>query len=229
MSNLQEQIYIDFLNYDWDSFSEFQEGLKEILESYLDNLKEQDPSVTLIPAVHQQQLIEQAKSFFYCNHTGEILNLDDYLQWKSVNGYKYDKSRKISEITDGDITVDVDVCGAGPVSNEVQVPEIVQVDSSTPATHALNSNSQLDSTNSTNEPQIASITELPKKVEDPPYSTSYQDLVHLIVSGQPVPGIKTIPDTVVPEKSSKSEAAQRLKPWERRESDTASEASTMLN
>ncbi|ODV80494.1 uncharacterized protein CANTADRAFT_47580 [Suhomyces tanzawaensis NRRL Y-17324] len=166
MSNPQEQIYIEYLNYDWDSFSEFQEGLNQILDGYLENLKEQDPSVRSIPPLDKQQLIDQAKSFFYCSHTDNILNLDDYQQWKLVNGDKYAKNKKITEVRDED---------------ETKPKELTQA----------------------------------ATTEDPPYSSNYQDLVELIVSGKPVPGIKDIPDTVLTEKSSVSEAKQRTKPWEK--------------
>ena len=64
-TNTQEDVYIEYLNYDWDSFQEFQDGLQEIMDNYLQNLKEQDPSVTSIPNLDKQQLINQAKSFFF--------------------------------------------------------------------------------------------------------------------------------------------------------------------
>lgn len=94
----QEAVYIDYFNYDWDSFEEFQQGLSQILENYLENLKENDPSITSIPSLDKTQLIEQAKLFFYCTKTGNILELDEYLAWKHQNGYKFDKNAKILEI-----------------------------------------------------------------------------------------------------------------------------------
>lgn len=87
--------------------------------------------------------------------------MDDYNEWKLHNGDKYNKNKKITEITD-------------------------------------DSEDQVNNADS----------------DEPPYSSNYQKLVELIVSGKPVPGIKQIPDTVVPDQSSKPEAKQRLKPWE---------------
>ncbi|KAK6200150.1 uncharacterized protein RJT21DRAFT_121045 [Scheffersomyces amazonensis] len=170
-TNPQEEVYKEFLNYDWDSFSDFQDGLKQILDNYLDNLKEQDASITSIPALDKQQLIDQAKSFFYCSHSGNILNLDDYLQWKLHNGDKYDKNKKITELDSAE-------------------DESLQQSSSSSS--------------------------------DPPYSSNYQELVELIISGKPVPGIKQIPDTVLTEESSKSQASQRVKPWEKAAKEEAS-------
>ncbi|EMG48370.1 hypothetical protein SBY92_003250 [Candida maltosa Xu316] len=149
-TNPQEDVYKEYLNYDWDSFTEFQEGLQEILDNYLTNLKEQDPSITSIPSLDKQQLIDQAKSFFFCNKTGHIINLDDYNEWKLHNG---PSNKKIEEITE----------------------------------------TQSDA---------------------PPYSSNYQELVELITSGKPVPGIKHIPDTVLTDQGSKPTASQRQKPWE---------------
>lgn len=155
MADPQEKVYIEFDNYNWDSFKEFQEGLSEILESHLEQLKESDPSVDRIPAPQKQQLIDQAKSFFFCSHTGNILNLDDFYAWKRNNG--------------GKITY-------------------------------------VDETEAEATPR-----DVPDQV---PYSNNYQHVVDLIVSGKPVPGIKHIPDTVLTEQSSKSEAPIRRKPWE---------------
>lgn len=178
----QEQTYIDYMNYDWDSFDEFKEGLKEILDGFLENMKEQDPSVTAIPPLDKQQLIDQAKSFFYCSHTGNILNLDDYNQWKRSNGDKHIKNNKISELT------------------ETDEPQL--------ESKAIDTTDTKDAKDSKQEPKETT------DGEAPPYSSNYQELVQLIMSGKPVPGIKEIPDTVLPEQSSKSTAKQRTKPWE---------------
>lgn len=44
---------------------------------------------------------------------------------------------------------------------------------------------------------------------------SYNDIVEMILSGKPIPGIKEIPNTVLGEEaSSESSATERKKPWE---------------
>ncbi|MBE7181212.1 MAG: hypothetical protein INR71_08390 [Terriglobus roseus] len=48
-----------------------------------------------------------------------------------------------------------------------------------------------------------------------PYPSSFARIVELITTGQPIPGIKQIPDTVLSGQSSRSTAAARRKPWER--------------
>ena len=48
-----------------------------------------------------------------------------------------------------------------------------------------------------------------------PYPTSFSEIVELISSGKPIPGIKEIPGTVLEGRSSQSTAQGRPKPWER--------------
>lgn len=181
MAESQEAVYLEFLQYDWDSFLEFQEGLNEILMGHLALLKEQDPSVQAIPPHEQQQLIDQAKLFFYCSKTGNILNLDDYYAWKRNNG------DKISLVDDK------------PVGEQ---------ESNAPGTN----DSKLDS------------AQLESGQEEAPYSSNYQNLVDLIVSGKPVPGIKQIPDTVLSDQGSKLEAKSRVKPWEKQNGENPAPA-----
>ncbi|RKP30536.1 hypothetical protein METBISCDRAFT_30819 [Metschnikowia bicuspidata] len=156
----QEAVHLEFHNYNWDSFEEFQQGLSEILESHLESLKEQDPSIKTIPAAQRQQLVDQAKSYFFCSKTGQILNLDDYHAWKLLN------HAKIQEV--------VDKTGIGAAAEGNQQGNTCQ---------------------------------------EAPYSSNYQQLVELIVSGKPVSGIKNIPDTVLSDQKSESRAPCRTKPW----------------
>lgn len=54
-----------------------------------------------------------------------------------------------------------------------------------------------------------------------PYPTSFAHIVELITSGQPVPGIKDIPSTVLEGQGTQPEKARRKKPWEKDETQTA--------
>lgn len=184
MADSQEEVYVKFLNYDWASHKEFQDGLSEIMEGHLESLKELDPSVTSIPPAQKQQLIDQAKSFFFCSSTGHILNLDDFYVWKRNNG--------------GKITLLDDT-------------PTIAIAETTPSTVELKETPQDSST----EPKDAS------EPSETPYSSNYQQLVELIVSGQPVPGIKQIPDTVLADQKSESSARSRTKPWEKVEKTDA--------
>ena len=67
------------------------------MDNHLQSMQEQDPSITSIPALDRQQLIDQAKSFFFCSKTGHIFNLDDYEQWK-LHSNVDDKGKNVDKI-----------------------------------------------------------------------------------------------------------------------------------
>ncbi|CAF9909800.1 MAG: hypothetical protein GOMPHAMPRED_006869 [Gomphillus americanus] len=50
--------------------------------------------------------------------------------------------------------------------------------------------------------------------EQPPYPMTFNEIVELITSGKPVPGIKEIPNTVLEGQASESRISNRKKPWE---------------
>jgi hypothetical protein len=54
-----------------------------------------------------------------------------------------------------------------------------------------------------------------------PYPTSFAHIVELITSGQPVPGIKEIPSTVLTGQGTEPAKPRRKKPWEKDESPAA--------
>ncbi|KAJ6107917.1 hypothetical protein N7523_009240 [Penicillium sp. IBT 18751x] len=49
---------------------------------------------------------------------------------------------------------------------------------------------------------------------EPAYPSSFAHIVELITTGQPIPGIEQIPDTVLSGHDTASEKPQRRKPWE---------------
>ena len=51
------------------------------------------------------------------------------------------------------------------------------------------------------------------------YPLTFNHIVDLITSGQPVPGIKEIPDTLLEGQSSETKKEQRKKPWEKERQD----------
>ncbi len=58
----------------------------------------------------------------------------------------------------------------------------------------------------------------PPELNMPQYSTSYEQLVDMIVNNKPIPGIKKIPDTVLdPKSSSQHVLKERSKPWEKKD------------
>ncbi|KAF2182837.1 hypothetical protein K469DRAFT_636238 [Zopfia rhizophila CBS 207.26] len=56
----------------------------------------------------------------------------------------------------------------------------------------------------------------PNSNEPPaPYPTSFAHIVELVTTGQPIPGIKEIPNTVLTGQGTQAVKAKRKKPWER--------------
>lgn len=53
------------------------------------------------------------------------------------------------------------------------------------------------------------------RASEPAYPSSFAHIVELITTGQPVPGIQEIPDTVLTGQATPSMAARRPKPWEK--------------
>lgn len=48
-----------------------------------------------------------------------------------------------------------------------------------------------------------------------PYPPSFGEIIALISNGDPIPGIRDIPSTIVPEQASISKAPMRKKPWDK--------------
>lgn len=53
--------------------------------------------------------------------------------------------------------------------------------------------------------------------QEPTYPTSFAHIVELITTGQPIPGIQEIPDTLLTGQGALSAKPRRLKPWENEE------------
>ena len=57
-------------------------------------------------------------------------------------------------------------------------------------------------------------------VEPPaPYPVSFSQIVELITNGEPIPGIKEVPTTVLDGQTSQPTSARRRKPWETGDGD----------
>jgi hypothetical protein len=56
---------------------------------------------------------------------------------------------------------------------------------------------------------------------EPAYPSSFAHIVELITTGQPIPGIQDIPDTVLTGHDISSEKPRRRKPWEKEDLETA--------
>lgn len=59
-----------------------------------------------------------------------------------------------------------------------------------------------------------------------PYPTTFAHIVELITTGQPIPGIKEIPNTILEGQGTQAEKPKRRKPWEKDESAAVAEGGT---
>ncbi|OOF94442.1 hypothetical protein ASPCADRAFT_208947 [Aspergillus carbonarius ITEM 5010] len=57
--------------------------------------------------------------------------------------------------------------------------------------------------------------DISKSSEEPAYPSSFAQIVELITTGQPIPGIQQIPDTVLTGHATPSKKPKRRKPWEK--------------
>lgn len=59
-------------------------------------------------------------------------------------------------------------------------------------------------------------TKLDSQEQQPqaPYPSSFAQIVDLITKGEPIPGIKVVPDTLLTGQGSATTTAKRKKPWE---------------
>jgi hypothetical protein len=57
--------------------------------------------------------------------------------------------------------------------------------------------------------------DLPNPDKGAPYPPTFAEIVELITSGKPIPGIKDIPPTLLTSQATKPTASKRRKPWEK--------------
>lgn len=60
-----------------------------------------------------------------------------------------------------------------------------------------------------------------------PYPISFSQIVELITTGQPIPGIKEVPDTLLEGQASQATTAKRKKPWEKDTTENVDSGSGM--
>ena len=175
ISSQDIDVFHDFDNFDFDS-KEFNDGLLAIFKSYHEQFQSSPDGFGELQKLGQKeksQLIIQAKVYYYCTKTGNILNLLEYFHWKDIQ----QKEKLLLQ------------------SNFLDLEK---------SPHKSNqlSNKTFGANQSTSSGQSG---------QKETYSSNYQNIVQLIMSGKPIPGIKKIPNTIL-KQSSKSVKTQRKKP-----------------
>lgn len=101
-----------------------------------------------------------------------------------------------------------------------QVPSETAPQSTPTATsseHAGNAHDELDVPPASPSPDTNTTTPPPSsdKGAAAPYPPTFAEIVELITSGAPIPGIKEIPPTLLTSQATKPSVAKRRKPWEK--------------
>jgi guanyl-specific ribonuclease Sa len=100
-----------------------------------------------------------------------------------------------------------------PSSDESQQQQ-AQPTSTTTTTQAAAAPSSESHTIATEAESSTSAAPSSSTTSEPAYPASFAHIVELITTGQPIPGIEEIPDTVLAGQETPSIAPQRRKPWE---------------
>ncbi|KAB2573024.1 MYB DNA-binding domain protein [Lasiodiplodia theobromae] len=185
-SSASDSIYAQVDNYPWDTDTEFQSGLGAILGSTASS--EQAVELSL-----------RARCFYYSRKFNTSVDFDAYKAYRAS--------------------------APSPSAVPTTAPNGLAPAADLPATPSPGQTPPLGSTATF--PSAAPTTSTPASAPPPaasaegeqqgeaPYPTSFAHIVELITSGQPIPGIKEIPDTVLEGQGSASTASKRKKPWEK--------------
>ncbi|KAL9099421.1 MAG: hypothetical protein Q9163_005079 [Psora crenata] len=132
-----------------------------------------------------KHLTIRARCFYYARKSGVPIDASAYEAWRAQRHLPGD-------LTNGTATLALPGPSSGPV-----------------VTTAAPSSTVERSTTLPHEPASGS-------VEPPaPYPNTFSQIVEFISTGQPIPGIKEVPDTVLEGQASQPMVGKRKKPWER--------------
>ncbi|KAL7268920.1 hypothetical protein RUND412_008434 [Rhizina undulata] len=182
--------------YDWTEDREFQAGLQAILSS--------------APTPSQAaELTLRAKCFFFSKKSGIPLNFDAYKFWLSQQ--LPDSGSPPNPNQASTICEQIEHSQQGGIHNTASA-EGTPIDTSSPK---FNSEEYPDNAPSLF-PHSGEFDEPPLVTgkTDAPYPMSFAHIVELITTGQPIPGIREIPNVLNTALPSEATRPKRLKPWE---------------
>ncbi|KAF8468294.1 hypothetical protein BDZ91DRAFT_793167 [Kalaharituber pfeilii] len=205
-TDLDDVSFEAILSYDWDSDMEFQTGVQQILASA--SSPEQADELTL-----------QAKCYYYSRKSNIPISFDFFKQYlsKKSRPSQFPESPVARALKPG---FDSAEHRTPPPIN----PNTLQISSTdppptpsatipgppppTPLTPGIST-----SPSSHDKAPYPTPTS-PSSNNAAPYPTSFAHIVELITTGQPIPGIREIPNKLSEEKPSESVQTRRKKPWE---------------
>ncbi|EKG19722.1 MYB DNA-binding domain protein [Macrophomina phaseolina MS6] len=235
-SSTAESIYAQVDNYPWDTDAEFQSGLGAILGS----TASQDQAVELALRArcfyYSRKLPYMVKLQLHFGHW--LQQLQSVEPEAATNSFESLSTSPVHQLTPAskyNAPVDFDAYKAyrATAPSPSPVPTTATnglTPASLPAMPSPGQTPPLGSTATfpaatnaaapTSTPAAAAPPPPPsgqqqQQQEEAPYPTSFAHIVELITTGQPIPGIKEIPDTVLEGQGSASTASKRKKPWEK--------------
>ncbi|CAG8982374.1 hypothetical protein HYALB_00007496 [Hymenoscyphus albidus] len=179
-------------SYDWENDKQFQGGLTAIL----------GPN----PAPSQvQDLTIRAQCFYLARKEKTTIDFDSYKTYLT-NKYpeRFSQASLPTSLSTSNMSIPARNSSASASQN----------DTSSSSTHAVNS-PETPQTEETTTSHSTHPVELPPALEQSaPYPPTFAEIVELISSGTPIPGIRDIPCVPAPHLASKSSLPRRRKPWE---------------
>ncbi|TGZ85115.1 hypothetical protein EX30DRAFT_368227 [Ascodesmis nigricans] len=187
-------IYKAITEYDWEGDQEFQTGLRTILNT--------------APAEKMPELTLRAKCFFWKRKNGTNVDFTDFKSWIAASNpsHPLGLSSSSSPTPPSDPLAPTALTAPNPTLSALSPPP-------PPPPSRTITDSTTPSFLPNQKPGEVIATAAPAD-DDAPYPKSFQEIVDLITSGKPIPGIKEIPDIVKEGEGSKSEREVRRKPWE---------------
>ncbi|RPB15523.1 hypothetical protein P167DRAFT_603057 [Morchella conica CCBAS932] len=186
-------------SYDWAADREFQAGLQSILSTA--SSPEQVATLTI-----------RAKCFFYSKQSGLPIDYDAFNSWLAQKAPAAAVPSTEAESTS--------VSAAAAITHPHQRKDSASilgrpsVDTTNPLVNSENFPASAPSPSlEENDTDSATGTPTPGKPEAP-YPTSFAHIVELITTGQPIPGIREIPNVLNTAPPSEATKPRRLKPWE---------------
>ncbi len=115
MSNVSDEevkVFEKFYKFDFTNSKKYQDGLLAVYEQYLVMKFQNDPHIeqklrgeekrdveklanTLLQPSEISQLQSQAKVYYFCSETGDIMSLDDYQKWEA----QFTETKRFQEIS----------------------------------------------------------------------------------------------------------------------------------
>jgi len=194
-SKEDDNLFLAVEDYCWEDDPEFHSGLTQIL-------------TTASSTDQVRQLTRQAKCFFYSRKISRQISFPLYSAWLDREESSGPRCRSPS-------------CEVGPPTEPTPIEgnpvnELKSVDPGTSPTAVEPVADQKKNTEGgrTSSANIATGGQAGKEDDKTPYPISFAEIVELITSGKPVPGIREISNTLNTAPPSQSTTQRRKKPWE---------------